>query len=90
MRMKTLTERYYDNEELTHEERKEIDVGNYRLNGAKCLKCGDIVQSEHRHDCKYCSCGNISVDGGSWYLRRGGKAVDDMSYEDMSVKYKEG
>ena len=34
--MKSLTERYYDNEELTKEERDKIFVGKYRINMALC------------------------------------------------------
>ena len=39
-------------------------------NKAKCLKCGDIIESIDRHDYVQCSCGNISVDGGKDYLKR--------------------
>lgn len=45
-------------------------------NEAKCLKCGDIVFSAHRHDFKSCSCGATSVDGGMAYVRRVGKPED--------------
>lgn len=39
-------------------------------NKAKCLLCGDVIESVNRHDYVTCSCGNISVDGGKDYLRR--------------------
>ena len=39
-------------------------------NSAKCLKCGDEIESTYRHDFKSCKCGAISVDGGKDYLRR--------------------
>ena len=39
-------------------------------NSAKCLDCGDEVESTHRHDFRSCKCGNLSVDGGKAYLRR--------------------
>jgi hypothetical protein len=42
-------------------------------NSAKCLKCNDEIESTHRHDFKWCSCGTIFVDGGHSYFRRGGK-----------------
>ena len=45
-------------------------------NQIKCLKCGDIIESEHRHDFVTCSCGACSVDGGKDYLRRSGKHGD--------------
>ena len=35
----------------------------------KCLKCGDIIESKHRHDFVSCSCGTCAVDGGDEYLR---------------------
>lgn len=40
-------------------------------NAAKCGKCGDEVESKHRHDFVSCKCGGIFVDGGKNYLRRG-------------------
>lgn len=43
------------------------------VNKAKCKLCGDIIESTYRHDFKYCKCGEIFVDGGSDYLRRGAK-----------------
>jgi len=51
-------------------------------NRVKCLKCGDVIYSAHRHDYKKCSCGNIGVDGGMEYLRRVGNMSD---YEELSV-----
>ena len=47
----------------------------------KCLKCLDIIQSFDRHDFKWCSCGNIFIDGGDDYVRYGGAALKDKSYE---------
>lgn len=40
-------------------------------NKAQCRLCGDIIESTHRHDIKSCSCGEITVDGGKDYIRRG-------------------
>jgi|AntAceMinimDraft_11_1070367.scaffolds.fasta_scaffold50842_3 tRNA(Ile2) C34 agmatinyltransferase TiaS len=39
-------------------------------NKVQCHKCGDIIESKHRHDFKWCSCGNVAVDGGKSYLKR--------------------
>ena len=39
-------------------------------NSVRCLACGDEIVSGHRHDFKYCSCGNVAVDGGQAYTRR--------------------
>jgi hypothetical protein len=55
-------------------------------NKAKCLKCGDIIESTYRHDFRYCSCRTIFVDGGHSYLRRGG----DFDYlEELSEEVEE-
>ena len=46
-------------------------------NIAKCKKCGDIIESKHRHDFVQCSCKSIFVDGGHDYIRRGGDQFDE-------------
>jgi len=56
----------------------------------KCLKCGDEIQSQHRHDFVECSCGNIFVDGGTDYFRYGGSALTDGSvhiWNEISEKW---
>ena len=40
-------------------------------NSAKCALCGDEIVSKYRHDFVRCKCGEIFVDGGNSYLRRG-------------------
>ena len=50
-------------------------------NRIMCRKCGDIMESEHRHDFNGCSCGVCYVDGGHDYLRRGGNHED---WQEMS------
>ena len=40
-------------------------------NMAQCKRCLDIIESKSRHDYVTCSCGNLSVDGGTEYLKRG-------------------
>lgn len=45
-------------------------------NAAKCLECDDVVESTHRHDFVSCKCGNVFVDGGYSYLRRGAEKMD--------------
>lgn len=43
----------------------------------KCLKCGDVLESRHRHDFKMCSCGSCYIDGGNDpYVRVGGNPED--------------
>ncbi len=50
-------------------------------NKIKCKKCGDLIESEYRHDFKFCSCGACAVDGGHDYLRRIG---DHEDWEEQS------
>lgn len=44
------------------------------MNAVRCLTCGIIIESTHRHDFKSCKCQShttrVSVDGGSDYNRR--------------------
>lgn len=40
-------------------------------NSAQCRLCKVILVSEYVHDFKTCKCGEISVDGGTEYIRRG-------------------
>ncbi len=44
------------------------------VNAARCLECGDVIESKHRHDFKQCSCAALFVDGGTDYIRRGWKS----------------
>jgi hypothetical protein len=55
-------------------------MGSVKLNAAKCLTCGVIIESTHVHDFKGCRCPEpedpaestrIFVDGGHEYIRRG-------------------
>jgi len=45
-------------------------------NAIMCNKCGDIIESRHRHDFVWCKCKSVAVDGGRAYLRRVGNAGD--------------
>lgn len=48
-------------------------------NAAECARCGDVIESKHRHDFVTCKCGAISVDGGKAYLKRAARwDVDDV------------
>ena len=47
-------------------------------NRCQCRKCGYIIESVHRHDFKHCNCGEIFVDGGRDYIRRGAKDMDNI------------
>lgn len=52
-------------------------------NAARCKKCGDVIESKHVHDFRWCKCGQVFVDGGHDYLRRGFKDSPD-DFEDLS------
>ena len=61
-----------------------------KRNAAKCNHCGDVIESTHVHDFKWCSCETVFVDGGHQYLRRGfvNSPLDftDLSeYEEVDV-----
>ena len=47
-----------------------------KVNKARCKKCGDVIESKHRHDFRTCKCEAIFVDGGKDYIRRGGSPSD--------------
>jgi len=55
-------------------------------NAAKCKKCGDIIESTHVHDFKYCKCKQICVDGGLEYLRRGGNLEDIIDLNEYEIR----
>jgi hypothetical protein len=59
------------------------DFKNRRLHADTVVVCNDEIESTHRHDWVTCTCGNLFVDGGHEYRRRGFKAHD--AWEDTSV-----
>ena len=63
-------------------------MGKIIENKIKCKHCGDIIESKHVHDFKWCSCGAVAVDGGHYYLSRSFKnSIDD--FEELSVEEEE-
>ena len=56
------------------------------INAAKCHECGSFLESRNRHDYRTCECGNLSVDGGHDYIRRGFKDKDKI--EELSIQRK--
>lgn len=50
-----------------------------KTNKIQCTKCGDVIESVHRHDFKWCKCKSVAVDGGKDYLKRSGGPWKDMS-----------
>jgi hypothetical protein len=56
-----------------------------KRNRCRCRRCGDVIESKHRHDFVACMCGAIHADGGRDYLKRGGDlsaVVELTEYED--------
>ena len=63
----------------------------------QCEKCGDVVYSRHRHDMRWCSCGNVAIDGGIEYARISWKSgeqpvlldvdIGDVSIEQLEADY---
>lgn len=51
-------------------------------NRARCRKCGDVIESTHRHDWVACKCKAIFTDGGLDYIRRGAENLEDI--EDLT------
>lgn len=62
----------------------QVETKRIKKNAARCLNCGDVIESIHVHDYVTCSCGTIAVDGGREYLKR----VGNFQYlEDKSEYY---
>lgn len=47
-------------------------------NMAECRLCHDVIESKTRHDFVYCKCGEIFVDGGTDYIRRGASDLSNI------------
>lgn len=58
------------------------------FNQAQCLMCNEIIRSLHRHDFRSCKCGNLFVDGGTAYLRRGW--THEGSWKELSEVAEDG
>lgn len=71
--------------DMPKEQRRKLNVGDIWSNTAQCLICGDILRSTNLHDYVTCTCKNLSVDGGSWYLKRA--ATNPKLIEELSELY---
>ena len=72
---------------LTKQHLRGIRLESYYMekivtNKIRCKKCGDVIESIHRHDFKFCKCRKVAVDGGRDYLRRVGNSDD---FVDMTL-----
>ena len=63
---------------MPKEERAKLYIGNIYDNSAICRQCGDKIRSKNKHHYTSCSCGALSVDGGSHYLRRSAKDFNNI------------
>lgn len=79
---------YHDftTKDMPQKQRRKLGVGDWWMNSAQCTECQRVMISRNRHDFVTCVCGKLSIDGGSWYLRRVGEA---SVCKDLSVKYDE-
>ena len=61
---------------------KVTDKRKILANMAQCLVCKDVLFSYSTHDCRTCSCGNLTVDGGTSYLKRSFKT---NKWQELSI-----
>ena len=54
-----------------------------KRNAIKCNHCGDVIESTHVHDFKWCSCNTVAVDGGKLYPKRSFMNSPD-DFEDLT------
>lgn len=84
--MDTTKKHYWEYGEQSKEDRKKFNTGDILENAAQCEECGEYIRSNNRHDFKYCKCGNVAVDGGSWYARRVFKTTN---FKNIIINYKD-
>lgn len=54
-----------------------------KRNAIKCNHCGDVIESVHVWDFKWCSCETVAVDGGKEYCKRSFKNSPE-DFEELS------
>jgi hypothetical protein len=54
----------------------------YKKNRAKCLECGDVVESESSTDWTECSCSSLKIRGGNAFLER---TCKEGKFKELSV-----
>ena len=60
-----------------------METRKIKVNKIRCKSCGDVIESEHTHDFRWCKCGSVAVDGGKSYLKRCGN-IDNI--EELSIE----
>lgn len=89
--METTDYQKFTKKSTPKQERERLGIGDIYSNVATCLICNETIRSKNRHDYRKCKCGNLSVDGGSWYLRRGIRKKDSFKnkveyYDDVVLE----
>lgn len=56
-----------------------MSIGMVKINKAKCLQCGDVLISKESNKYEVCSCGELKISGGIYFLDRRGKNYREMS-----------
>ena len=65
-------------QQLEAEINQALELPRITANSAQCRLCGTTLHSRHRRDFQQCHCGEIYIDGGTSYLRRGAKNFDNF------------
>lgn len=63
-------------------------MNKLKINRIRCKKCGDIIDSQTRHDFRVCQCGTCGIDGGHDYAERCWEPQEDpndIPFEDLST-----
>lgn len=69
-------------------DRRKLDVGDIYINQVRHTQCGWLIRSRNRHDYQTCICGELSIDGGSWYTKVSGD-VESVEYHVVPYKFVE-
>ena len=69
--------------DMKTKDRRKLDVGDIYINQVRHTKCGWLIRSKNRHDYRKCKCGDLAIDGGSWYT----KLVGDIKNAEYHVVY---
>jgi len=56
-----------------------------KVNAIECLNCGDTIFSRVRHDMRYCSCGEVAIDGGFNYVKMSAKDPGNCIVKKISI-----
>ena len=68
-----------------------METRKIKVNKIRCKSCGDVIESEHTHDFRWCKCGSVAVDGGKSYLKRCGNIdnIEELSEYEGGIGVRE-